>query len=197
MHSRAALASIVVFVGGLASGCRGEFGFDETDGAETGETDGGEGENLLGNPGFELWNDEQLALWESDAATITRSQETVEGDSSAIVAGDSYASVGQDLNFPQALPVGTCVVASAAIRWVEGPGTAPAFLFTATYDDQTEELLGDAMTWIADGQWHESAIAPVALPRPTTRLRVNIGNTVPSPHAFGIDDASIQVVACP
>jgi hypothetical protein len=127
---------------------------------------------------------------------LARSDEASDGVASGIVTATDYSGLGQQLDFPDPLAAGTCVRAGATIRWLDGAGSAPAFLFTAGYTDDSEELLGEQLVWTADGQWYESQTPVTELAKDTTRLLVSIGNTTPEPQVYGIDAAWLRVVAC-
>ncbi len=198
----------------LLGGCRGDFVYDLGDYTDTGDGDGdptgdgdgeastgdgdgdGFGDNLLGNPSFDLWNGQEPVVWGVNGATLTPSNEAVDGEFSGIVDASDYSSVGQNLSFPDPLPAGTCVRGGATIRWLGGSNAAPGFLFTAIYTDQMDELHGNMLPWIVDGQWHEGQIAQVELPKDTSSIVISIGNTTADPHVYNIDAAWFRIEPC-
>lgn len=197
MNPRAGLLTIILAL--VPLGCPGEFSLDEvsgdSDGTGTGTGDG-DGDNLLGNPSFEVWSDQQLVIWSSND-TLSQSDLAVDGDFSLIVDAPTYSAVNQTLQFTPPLPAGTCLVGMATIRWITGSGVAPGFVVTATYTDKSEEQLGDPMSWIADGDWHESQIAAFTLAQDTETFAVSLGNATADPQTYGIDAVSLRVVDCP
>jgi hypothetical protein len=202
MRPRVVFGTAVAILSGLLGGCRGDFTYDRAD--ATGTSDGdpstgdgdGVGDNLLGNPSFDLWTGQDLVVWSVQNATVTQSNEAVDGDFSATVDGADYSSLGQYLTFPDPLPAGTCLRGGATIRWLGGSNIPPGFLFTASYADETEELHGNMLPWIADGEWHEGQIAQVELPKDTTLIAIALGNTTADPQIYGIDAAWFRVEPC-